>query len=469
MKKNYLAKFLPACVALALWLSPITMNARQTPTCNSPKGSYFGGPILSQVEIVPVFWNSLVNSQLTAPTTGIAQFYADVTQSTFWTWLREYSTPTQTILPGTAYEGITIVPLDCPSSATGTCKITDADVEAELVRQVGLGVLPAPTSNTLYMIHFPHNISLSGPDGAGNSCANGGFCAYHFCFMSGSNVYVYGCMMDQFTGGCATGCGGNPTDMENATDTASHELVEAVTDPYVGLDTEDGYAFPCGWADNNNDCGELADICDSAGAGYTITVSGRSWVVQGIWSDCQGKCTATGPADAGDSLTNQSAITYKNSAVAITLNSYPGCLAYGSHVYTVTTSPAHGSLSGTAPNYTYTPTNGYTGQDSFQYLDTGIGVTTNGNNVPATVSIAVLPLKFSITTSTLDATGTNLIVCWQSVPGGVYTVLTNARLTAPTSSWVAAGSPITATATNTCFTLPGGIVGKTNEFVVIKQ
>jgi hypothetical protein len=458
-----------AWMALALWLFPFALGARQTPTCASPHGSYFGGPILSQVEIVPVFWNSNVNAQLTAPITGIAQFYADVTQSTYWTWLREYSTPTQTILPGTAYEGITIVPLNCPGTTTGTCDLTDPDVQQELVRQVGLGVLPAPTSNTLYMIHFPPNIALTGPAGKATSCEFGTFCAFHYSFMSGTNVYVYGCLMDTFTGGCATGCDNNATAMENATDTASHELVESVTDPYVGLDTSGEYAYPCGWADNNNDCGELADICDAGGAGDTITVSGRSWVVQSIWSDCQGKCTATGPADAGDSLTNQSATTFQNLPVAINLNPYPGCLAYGSHVYTVTTSPAYGSLSGTAPDYTYTPSNGYTGQDSFQYLDTGIGVLTNGDNVPATVTITVLPLAFAITTSTLDATGTNFIVCWQSVPGGVYTVLTNASLTAPASSWVAAGSPITATTTNTCFTLPGGIAGKTNEFVVIKQ
>jgi hypothetical protein len=54
------------------------------------------------------------------------------------------------------------------------------------------------------------------------------------------------------------------------------------------------------------------------------------------------------------------------------------------------------------------------------------------------------------------------------VPGVVYNVLTNNSLTAP-SSWAAASSPITATNTITCFTLPGGIVGKPRAFVVIKQ
>ena len=59
------------------------------------------------------------------------------------------------------------------------------------------------------------------------------------------------------------------------------------------------YAAPAGWGDNNNQCGEIADICDDGGTGDTITVSGRTWVVQELWSNKQGKCTSTGPAVAG--------------------------------------------------------------------------------------------------------------------------------------------------------------------------
>ncbi len=54
--------------------------------------------------------------------------------------------------------------------------------------------------------------------------------------------------------------------------------------------------------------------------------------------------------------------------------------------YTVTSSPTHGTLSGTAPNLTYTPTAGYFGPDSFQFTDS------NGTAIsaPATVSITVV-------------------------------------------------------------------------------
>ena len=76
---------------------------------------------------------------------------------------------------------------------------------------------------------------------------------------------------------------------------------------------------------------------------------------------------------------------------------------------------------------------------------------------------------FSITSSSLDMTGTNLVVCWQSVPGVVYNVMTNSSVGVPPPvSWGVVGGPITATNTTTCFTLPGGISTNTT-FVVIQQ
>ena len=85
-----------------------------------------------------------------------------------------------------------------------------------------------------------------------------------------------------------------------------------------------------------------------------------------------------------------------------------------------------------------------------------------------TVTITNPQTPFSITFSSLDSTGTNLVVCWQSVPGVVYNVLTNTSLVPP-QSWAVTGGPILASDTNTCFTLPGGIVGNTNTFVLIQE
>ncbi len=282
-------------------------NRFVTPTCKSPKLSYYDGPIVQNPIVIPVFWNSNVNSEVQS---NMSQFYSDIMASPYWGWLTEYNTvgisggSNQAILPGTSMAGVVITPTHCPASTTSTCKLTDTELQAELVRQIGLGTLPAPVQDctgntqTIYMVDFPPNVSLSGPDGSGTSCSNGGFCAYHNTGTYGANSIplLYGALMDQYSGGCAQGCGTNNTVLESMTETASHELIEATTDPDIGLipTTATNIEAPAGWYDQSNNCGEIADICDTGTGGDTITVSGRTWTVQEVWSNKQGKCSSTG-------------------------------------------------------------------------------------------------------------------------------------------------------------------------------
>lgn len=98
----------------------------------------------------------------------------------------------------------------------------------------------------------------------------------------------------------------------------------------------------------------------------------------------------------------QSVTVGYNTATPITLTA----TGSGTLSYTVQSSPAHGTLSGTVPNLTYTPANGYSGADSFTF-------TANNGSVSntATVSITVggagaSKLAFgSAPTATLSAGG----------------------------------------------------------------
>jgi len=56
--------------------------------------------------------------------------------------------------------------------------------------------------------------------------------------------------------------------------------------------------------------------------------------------------------------------------------------------YTVVTNPAHGTLTATAPNLTYTPTTGYTGADSFTFKANDGKVDSNTATVSITVEAA---------------------------------------------------------------------------------
>ncbi len=94
---------------------------------------------------------------------------------------------------------------------------------------------------------------------------------------------------------------------------------------------------------------------------------------------------AVTPVNDAPAADPQSVATNQDTAVAITLS---GSDVDGDALaYTVTSSPAHGSLSGTAPSLTYTPGAGYTGSDSFTFVVNDGQV----NSTPAAVSITVNP------------------------------------------------------------------------------
>ncbi|MBS2028832.1 MAG: MYXO-CTERM sorting domain-containing protein [Deltaproteobacteria bacterium] len=271
---------------------------RVNPVCRSPKLSYFGGPVLQQARVVPVFWNSSVEAELQ---TNLPQFYDDVTRTPYWAGLQEYATflsggTQQGILTGSASAGVVISPAHCPASVTTTCTVSDAQIQSELAAQITAGNLEAPVqdctgnTSTVYMINFPANVRITGPDGSGDSCAQ--FCAYHNTGTFNGAPLVYGVVADEYTGNCAVGCGGENTGLARTTDTASHELVEAATDPDIGLDTQVQYANPAAWGDNSNQCGEISDICDTGGVGDTVTYQGRTWYVQQWWSNRLNRCTS---------------------------------------------------------------------------------------------------------------------------------------------------------------------------------
>ena len=116
-----------------------------------PVGShvdYFGGPVISSVHVVLVLYGPgayLPNiAGTTTPT--MANFYNDITKSTFFDMLSEYSTTGVTAVGGTAgtnqfighgfFDGqFSITPATVNNGAT----ITDNQIQAELLSQVNAG------------------------------------------------------------------------------------------------------------------------------------------------------------------------------------------------------------------------------------------------------------------------------------------------------------------------------------------
>lgn len=266
---------------------------------------YFGGPVITNVHIVQVLYGTgayLPNVAGTAtPTLG--QFYTDLTQSSYFDMLSEYSTAGVVAEDGTAgtnqvighgfFDGLFNI---TPSAANNGPTITDAQIQSELLAQVAAGHLPAPVfdaqanDNTLYMIFFPPGKTITA--GGTTSCVRGGFCAYHNSTTGtfASHRLFYGVHPDlQPPSGCSQGCGTSLNVFDNVTTVTSHELSEAVTDADVGPANTLGR--PLAWIDPVNS--EIGDIC--VGQAASVVANNTTYIVQQEFSDLQNDCVQAPP------------------------------------------------------------------------------------------------------------------------------------------------------------------------------
>jgi hypothetical protein len=249
---------------------------------------YYGGPVVTNVVTVDVLWGTQVDPTVAAAMPG---FLRSVTSSSYMDWLCEYNTlglppPTtnQVIGRGTFQGQFTITPRQA-----GTL-IHDQDIQDEIAYQLAQGNLPQPQFDaqgypqTLYLIEFPPGITIVLPDGS-QSCQV--FCAYHGTMLYHQNPLMYSVHPDYGAGSpCAGGCGLQPTPLQNQESVHSHEMVEAVTDPEVGLSGQS-----LGWYDDNN--GEIGDICNGQEA--ALSLNGTSFTVQKEWSNRQSTCVTGNP------------------------------------------------------------------------------------------------------------------------------------------------------------------------------
>jgi hypothetical protein len=169
------------------------------------------------------------------------------------------------------------------------------DLEAFINQQIAAAVaaktIPAPGPNSLYAFYFPttSTISMGDPDaGGGESCS--AFGGYHnsMLYTDGKTQIAYAIMPDCDSGDPAA-------DLEGVTVAASHEILEATTDPYVngagGWYLDQWFGADAGptvpqirnapWA-NSYQFGEVGDNCESLVFQNWPLDSGVQ--VQRIWS-----------------------------------------------------------------------------------------------------------------------------------------------------------------------------------------
>jgi len=330
---------------------PFDRGASAVKNTSAPFGAhltYFGGPVISNVHVVIVFWGTNVDPVVTTPGT-IDQFFADITNSRYYDLLTEYSTAgvtgagtpatssNQTIGRGQFDATVTIIPSSCPGPAT--CTLTDNQIQAELTSQLAAGHLPAPVKDaqgiieTFYMIYFPPGVHIN--LGTAPSCAAGGFCAYH---SNTSSLVPYGVLPDFGpTSGCQAPHCGSGTEFQNITAVTSHEMSEAVTDAQIGSAPNTPTPEPpIAWYDFPPDMGEIGDIC--GGQDTTVSAGGHTYTVQTEFSNLQGDCVSAPPvfnlatpaSGVGPSLPFNGTLTIQSSVSPFTLTGYRGTVHFTS-------------------------------------------------------------------------------------------------------------------------------------------
>jgi len=268
---------------------PISKGMNLETKAAGQKFKYYGGPVIGHANVMTVFWGANINPTVKA---AMPAFYAGVVNSTYMDWLSQYNTnvnavdgrfgTNQTIGRGTYGGTFTISPVKSKAAS-----VSDDEIQAELERQINAKVLPAPTADTLYMLHFPAGMKVTMSDGNGGtatSCQQ--FCAYHFGFKakSGANVY-YGVMPDLSSVACSMGCGMGASLIDRTTISSSHELIEAVTDAFPTPGSNPG--FPQAW--NTTDGMEIGDVCQSSLG--KVSVGSKTFAVQQEFDNMKGACT----------------------------------------------------------------------------------------------------------------------------------------------------------------------------------
>jgi hypothetical protein len=218
------------------------MEDRQLPTV-----SFFGGNLLPQVQAQALYLGNEFSSTPanTEPAT-LNAFLKDITGGPY---LQALAHAGYNVGPGSAVVGA----VDPTSLVVGST-ISDAFIRDRLQADVKSGRLQAANANTLYVVYVEPDIAVN--LGLGQGTTQQGILGYHTAFLSANGAPIrYAVVVSP---GGAAGNSVLPeatTAIDQLTAVTSHELAEAVTDPDINSNVNNGRL---GWFDPRR--GEIGDI-----------------------------------------------------------------------------------------------------------------------------------------------------------------------------------------------------------------
>ena len=226
-----------------------------------------GGPPLATPKIVTVTWQSDPNSA------AIQDFDDKLVASSWWSVLKEYGVGAGT---SAATEHVVIT-----AAATSPWADNDIDTWAQNnIANTATSNWPAPDANTMYVVYIPAAVTVTDP--SGDPCDG-----YHVELNSASNAdgVSYALIMEQ----CYVE--DQLLEMQDTTETGSHEIAEGTTDPYpnnapawYGFDADHlAWELWGGWQD------EVADACEYFDDGYYLGAADEPNWLSRIWSNASAK------------------------------------------------------------------------------------------------------------------------------------------------------------------------------------
>lgn len=242
--------------------------------------NYHGGRVLHGTRVVAIYWsaNTIYQGGPAPGTTGggtadnslVGHFLRALGGSDYFNINTTYTDGSGAVPNSIDYRGYFADNANAPS---GTQSVSDAQIQAEVVR--AFGAYPND-GNTIYLVFTEGRVNLGG--GFGTQ-----YCAYHGHFTSGGKDVLFAAQPYNYAypSACTNGSGSPNTDpgADAEVNTLAHEIEEAATDPDLNAwyDTR-GYenADKCAWTWGSTSTA-------SNGALYNMTLNGKNFLVQRNW------------------------------------------------------------------------------------------------------------------------------------------------------------------------------------------
>jgi hypothetical protein len=269
------------------------LQARAPAAGSDPGFGYQGGPIIADPQVHATFWGAhWGNASHAARRADLIQFVQDFLASDYMNILSQYGVGNGAGECGT-WIGAT-------NLATARGQMSDTSIHTAIQSMIDAGTLPEPgsPSNMALLIFLDETIEINDPALGVVMCERHHDTAfgYHFFFTTNAGNKFYYSVVPALDDKCLrescpqdNSCSLHlaETQEQRQTQVASHEFSEMVTDPEITA-----------WRDPNTGA-ENGDNCN--GQSGTITVNGRSWTVQLMYSKTDdqggGQACILGPAN----------------------------------------------------------------------------------------------------------------------------------------------------------------------------